>query len=65
MNAQPGTTKDVDFYAAPAPSNDDYPPAKSWMSVPHGGGVDPPPTLTTVFRDDFADVTTIDENGIL
>ncbi|EJK72523.1 hypothetical protein THAOC_05939 [Thalassiosira oceanica] len=46
MNSQPGTTKDVDFYAAPALSHDDYPPAKSWMSVPHGGGIDPPPTLT-------------------
>ena len=47
MNAQPGTTKDVDFYAAPTSSTspDEYPPAKGWLSVPEGGGVDPPPTL--------------------
>lgn len=40
MNSYPGTTKDIDFYAAAALSyndNDDLPPRHSWMCIPNKG----------------------------
>jgi len=47
MNDNPGTNNDVDFYAVPAHIGEArYPPEEGWFCVEHGGGVDPPPTLT-------------------
>jgi hypothetical protein len=39
MNSHPGTTKDIDFYAAAAPYNDDgdLPPRTTWMCIPNQG----------------------------
>ena len=42
---------DIDFYAAHALLQENYPPERGWLCVPHGGGVDPPPTLSAIFRD--------------
>lgn len=48
MNAHPGTTKDIDFYAA-VPSREDnnsfLPPGKGWMCIPGSGGAMPPPEV--------------------
>jgi hypothetical protein len=39
MNSHPGTTKDIDFYAAAVvPGEDgDRPPRHNWMSIPNNG----------------------------
>jgi hypothetical protein len=48
MNAHPGTTKDIDFYAAvPSPHGDDgsLPPRTNWMCIPNSGGIMPAPEV--------------------
>ena len=46
MNSHPGTTKDIDFYAAvpsPKSGDDQVPPRTNWMTIPNSGGILPPP----------------------
>ncbi len=48
MNAHPGTTKDIDFYAAvPSPLAEDgsLPPRTNWMCIPNSGGIMPAPEV--------------------
>jgi ubiquitin carboxyl-terminal hydrolase 9/24 len=48
MNAHPGTTKDIDFYAAvPSPHGEDgsLPPRTNWMCIPNSGGIMPAPEV--------------------
>ncbi len=48
MNAHPGTTKDIDFYAAvPSPHGEDgsLPPRANWMCIPNSGGIIPAPVV--------------------
>ena len=62
MKSPPGTTKDIDFYAAPS-LRDDLPPVNGWICVPNGGAVEPPPTRVVVFnRTDEYD-NDLDGNG--
>ena len=62
--AHPGTTKDIDFYAAvPSKAGDVFPPEKNWMCIPNGsdggGGVEPPPMVhpgsPSMYDDDVVD----------
>mmetsp|Transcript_11016 Transcript_11016/g.20544 ORF Transcript_11016/g.20544 Transcript_11016/m.20544 type:complete len:365 (-) Transcript_11016:2089-3183(-) len=59
MSSHPGTTRDIDFYAAvPSPSDAmDLPPRKNWMCIPNSGGIMPAPEVyaRTVYED-------VDEN---
>lgn len=49
MSAHPGTTKDVDFYAAVPSSNNGLdghlPPRTNWMCIPNSGGTLPAPEV--------------------
>jgi len=48
MSSHPGTTKDIDFYAAvPSPNgiDGDLPPRTNWMSIPKSGGTLPAPEV--------------------
>lgn len=48
MSAHPGTTKDIDFYAAvpfPSGENSHLPPKSKWMSIPNSGGILPAPSV--------------------
>ena len=47
MSSHPGTTKDIDFYAAVPSGNDNIylPPRKNWMCIPSSGGIMPAPEV--------------------
>ena len=47
MNSHPGTTRDIDFYAAVPSTNEtiDFPPRKNWMCIPNSGGNLPAPEV--------------------
>ena len=64
MNAQPGTRKDVGFYASSHGKNSDtHPPKSGWFCMPLGEGIWPPPTLKIMFADEDEDIAHKEMNG--